>query len=60
MKKNIAVISDGIVVNILEQEEEIINIMRWIILPDNAGIGSTYVDGVFSNKPSDSNQNGDV
>jgi hypothetical protein len=47
--KRFAIIENEIVINIAVAETAIAD--NWIELPDHAGIGSSYIDGVFSNFP---------
>ena len=47
--KRFAIIENQIVQNIAVSETAIAD--NWIELPDHAGIGSSYIDGIFSNFP---------
>lgn len=47
--KRFAIIQDYVVTNITVSETKISE--DWIELPDHAGIGSTYIDGNFSDFP---------
>ena len=42
-----AIIENGAVVNAVESEADYAAEQRWVLLPEGAGIGWSYVDGEF-------------
>ena len=52
MTNNYAIIKDGIVVNAAVAEAEFAAEQGWVLLPERAGVGWSYVDGQFvDNRP---------
>lgn len=52
MVKNYAIIKDGIVVNAAASEEDFAAEQGWVLLPERAGVGWSYIDGQFvDNRP---------
>lgn len=47
---NYAVIDNNLVVNIVVSESEYAAEQGWILMPEGAGIGWSYIDGAFINE----------
>ena len=52
MINNYAIIKDGIVVNAAASDAEFAAEQGWVLLPERAGVGWSYIDGQFvDNRP---------